>query len=181
MKLTVPIKLAPNEKKGLYAHSACPGDEQIVYDNQRHQTSLSNTHLDILPGLAHFSDIPFSPESQFLVWWGPPLRERRGFVRRWGYGVYWLHRNPDVHEPMPPLFRQMNGASSCPDTSVRRRACRTISQTITFSQCHRMVGMFPSAGQSSQYISSSEDHLHAKGHFSSVHWSQSRSQVQICF
>jgi hypothetical protein len=46
------------------AHAASRGDEQIVYDNQRHRVSLSDTHLDILPGLAHLSDVAFSPEGQ---------------------------------------------------------------------------------------------------------------------
>lgn len=107
MRLSSPIRLRPKETRGLYAHAACRGDEQIVYDNQRHRTSLTDMHLDILPGLAHLSDEPFSPNSQFVGWWGPPWRERREFVGRLSYGVRWLRWNPEVAEDMPPLFRQM--------------------------------------------------------------------------
>jgi len=107
MKLKTPIRLAPKETKGLYAHSACRGDEQIVYDNQRHHVSLSDMHLDILPGQAHLSDVPFSSHGQFQGWWGPPWRDRREFVGRLSYGIRWLRWNPNVHEQMPPLFRSL--------------------------------------------------------------------------
>jgi hypothetical protein len=147
MNLHTPIRVNPNSTVGLYVHSACLGDEQIVYANQRHKVrgrclvvfvgmravtleptaltynshtpayptqmrararslslSLShvythtNTHthththhartqvshsdmfLDILPGVAHLSDEPFSPTHNNWGGWGSPWRERREFV-----------------------------------------------------------------------------------------------------
>ena len=35
LKFTEPVKLRPGQSCGLYVHSALPGDEAIVYDNQR--------------------------------------------------------------------------------------------------------------------------------------------------
>lgn len=34
-----PIRLYPGEQCGFYVHSSLPGDEGIVYDNQRNQVS----------------------------------------------------------------------------------------------------------------------------------------------
>jgi hypothetical protein len=37
MHLHTPIRILPGSTKGVYVHSACLGDEQIVYANQRHK------------------------------------------------------------------------------------------------------------------------------------------------
>ena len=54
-----PIKLRPGEGVGLYVHSALPGDEAIVYDNQRSQVTYQDRCFKVLPGLAHLSNKPF--------------------------------------------------------------------------------------------------------------------------
>jgi hypothetical protein len=59
LKLHTPIQIKPGQTLGVYAHSACLGDEQVVYANQRHKISHSDMFLDILPGVAHLSDVPF--------------------------------------------------------------------------------------------------------------------------
>lgn len=40
--LDKPIRLKPGERCGLYIHSALPGDEALVYDNQRNQVMQPN-------------------------------------------------------------------------------------------------------------------------------------------
>ena len=39
LRLDKPIRLRPGERCGLYVHSALPGDEALVYDNQRNHVS----------------------------------------------------------------------------------------------------------------------------------------------
>jgi hypothetical protein len=46
----VPIKLAPHQCCGLYIHSKRPGDEAIVYDNQRSAYTHDDPFLCIRPG-----------------------------------------------------------------------------------------------------------------------------------
>lgn len=46
----VPIKLAPHQCCGLYIHSKRPGDEAIVYDNQRSAYTHDDHFLCIRPG-----------------------------------------------------------------------------------------------------------------------------------
>jgi hypothetical protein len=50
MQLDSTIRLKPGESCGLYVHSQTPGDDQIVYDNQRPDFSRSDRLLSILPG-----------------------------------------------------------------------------------------------------------------------------------
>jgi len=107
MQLHTPIRIKPGVTMGIYTHSACLGDEQIVYANQRHKISLSDMFLDILPGIAHLSHEPFSPTHQNWGGWGSPWRERREFVGRVSYGIRWLRWNLDTHNQLPPLLRKM--------------------------------------------------------------------------
>lgn len=45
-----PIKLGPNQSCGIYIHSRRPGDEAIVYDNQRTEYTYDDKFLRIRPG-----------------------------------------------------------------------------------------------------------------------------------
>eukprot|EP00294_Goniomonas_avonlea_P006733 CAMPEP_0114555550 /NCGR_PEP_ID=MMETSP0114-20121206/8811_1 /TAXON_ID=31324 /ORGANISM="Goniomonas sp, Strain m" /LENGTH=242 /DNA_ID=CAMNT_0001740687 /DNA_START=18 /DNA_END=746 /DNA_ORIENTATION=+ len=95
--LQVPVRLYPGTSIGLYVHSARPGDEAIVYDNQRLRRPVSgDMNLAILPGLAHLSSTPFSHHALWGAW-----RHRREFVGRLSYGVRWLMWNPEVHDLFP--------------------------------------------------------------------------------
>ena len=87
MYLQTPIRINPNTTMGIYVHSACLGDEQLVYANQRNKVSHSDMFLDILPGVAHLSDVPFSDMHSNWGGWGSPWRERREFVGRVSYGI----------------------------------------------------------------------------------------------
>lgn len=59
-------------------HSSLDGDEGIVYDNQRGETTHEDKFITIGPGLAHLSNVPFSP----IGFWGRAWRSRRQFVGR---------------------------------------------------------------------------------------------------
>ena len=51
MKLDTTIRLKPGETCGLYVHSQTPGDDQIVYDNQRSERPpRRDAMLSIMPG-----------------------------------------------------------------------------------------------------------------------------------
>lgn len=101
--LPVPLRLRPGESCGLYVHSAEPGDDAIVYDNQRSRTSsYQDRCLKLLPGMAHLSNRPFGDHG----FWGAPWRRNREFVGRVAYGVRWKMWNPDVHAHFPRGFRR---------------------------------------------------------------------------
>ena len=59
LKFTEPVKLRPGQSCGLYVHSALPGDEAIVYDNQRSRFTYQDRCFKVMPGLAHLSNKPF--------------------------------------------------------------------------------------------------------------------------
>ena len=67
LKLLNPIKIMSGETLGVYVHSTLPGDQSIVYDNQRqyyadavnHEACRDDGKLVILPGTAHLSNEPF--------------------------------------------------------------------------------------------------------------------------
>ena len=67
LKLLDPIKIMSGETLGVYVHSTLPGDQSIVYDNQRqyyadavnHEACRDDGKLVILPGTAHLSNEPF--------------------------------------------------------------------------------------------------------------------------
>jgi hypothetical protein len=102
MQLDEPVRIMPGSSRGFYVHSALPGDEAIVYDNQRHHESHKNLYMTITPGWAHLSNEAFSDTMQNGFWAGRPWREFREFVGRISYGVRWLLWNPDVHTQLPP-------------------------------------------------------------------------------
>jgi hypothetical protein len=51
MRFDHAIRLKPGESCGLYIHSKTPGDDQIVYDNQRTEKTRKDPMLSILPGI----------------------------------------------------------------------------------------------------------------------------------
>jgi hypothetical protein len=83
----------PGTSLGLYVHSKRHSDDAIVYDNQKSDITHENEYLQVLPGLAHLSIVPFSPQG---FGWGA-WRQRREFVGRISYGVRYLLWNPDTH------------------------------------------------------------------------------------
>ena len=52
LRFDTPIRLYPGEQCGLYVHSTLPGDEAIVYDDQRHTVTYQDDVFTVLPGLA---------------------------------------------------------------------------------------------------------------------------------
>jgi len=102
LKFNEPIKLRPGERRGMYVHSALPGDEAIVYDNQRAVVTYQDKTFKVLPGLAHLSNKPFGKRG----FWGRPWRMNREFVGRVQYGVRWKMWSPDNHLGFPLGFRR---------------------------------------------------------------------------
>eukprot|EP00442_Polarella_glacialis_P048144 CAMPEP_0115054810 /NCGR_PEP_ID=MMETSP0227-20121206/4301_1 /TAXON_ID=89957 /ORGANISM="Polarella glacialis, Strain CCMP 1383" /LENGTH=360 /DNA_ID=CAMNT_0002439327 /DNA_START=119 /DNA_END=1201 /DNA_ORIENTATION=- len=104
LDLQTPIRLMQGESCGLYVHSKLPGDDAIVYDNQRSAVTHEDQSFRVLPGLAHLSNRPFGTHGM----WGFPWRERREFVGRISYGVSYMLWNPvrEIHARYPPAFRQ---------------------------------------------------------------------------
>ena len=93
---TEPVKLRPGQGCGFYVHSALPGDEAIVYDNQRSSVTYQDRCFKVMPGLAHLSNKPFGKRG----FWGRPWRTNREFVGRVNYGALlmsntrWLRLQP---------------------------------------------------------------------------------------
>ena len=102
LKFTEPIQLRQGTSCALYVHSAGPGDDAVVYDNQRHSVSYTDRCIKLLPGMAHLSSRPFGRRGL----WGSPWRSRREFVGRVGYGVRWRMWQPEVHLQFPEGFRR---------------------------------------------------------------------------
>lgn len=98
------VRLEPKKKVGLYVHSKLPGDEAIVYDNQRGVYSHEDKYLRVHPGLAHLSNKPFGQRG---MWWGPPWRTRREFVGRVEFGICYKLWNPEVHQSFHSNFRKV--------------------------------------------------------------------------
>jgi hypothetical protein len=103
LELTQPIRLAPGESCGLYVHSKLPGDDAIVYDNQRERVTYEDKVFRVLPGMAHLSNRPFGRHGM----WGFPWRQQREFVGNISYGVGYVLWNPvrEVHIWFPEEFR----------------------------------------------------------------------------
>mmetsp|Transcript_4370 Transcript_4370/g.7974 ORF Transcript_4370/g.7974 Transcript_4370/m.7974 type:complete len:316 (-) Transcript_4370:33-980(-) len=101
-----PLKLHAGESIGIYVHSGLEGDMGLVYNNRRSRVTHEDPHMCILPGMAHISDVPFSPRG---YWGGGSWRWDREFVGRVTYGVKWMLWNPacKIHDRFPDTFKQM--------------------------------------------------------------------------
>lgn len=101
-----PVHLAPGGEVSLYVHSALPNDQGIVYDNQRAEVTHSDRFIQVLPGIAHLSNVPFDS----LGHWGwGAWRRRREFVGRLNYGVKYVLWNPEPNtfSLFPKHFQKM--------------------------------------------------------------------------
>ena len=101
LRLDAPLRLRPGERCGLYVHSALPGDEAVVYDNQRRAVTYEDRVFKVYPGFAHLSNRPFGKRG----FWGRPWRSHREFVGRMSYGVRWKMWQPAAHLAFPLGFR----------------------------------------------------------------------------
>ncbi|CAD7948364.1 unnamed protein product [Amoebophrya sp. A120] len=81
--------------------------DSIVYNNQRHQVTMENMHIRVLPGMAHTSVTPFSQNG---FWgYGNAWRPHREFVGKIQYGIRYLLWNPiaATHKKFPRAFRRL--------------------------------------------------------------------------
>ena len=103
LRLSQPVRLRLGERCGLYVHSALPGDEGIVYDDQHQRLTYEDPTFKVFPGRAHLSSSPFSRRG---MWPGSSWRTEREFVGQLRYGVRWRMWTPQVHADFPPPFRR---------------------------------------------------------------------------
>ena len=106
-----PIVLYPGQTKAIYIHSSLPGDEAIVYDNQRRRQSSANSttttdlFAKVLTGRAHVSNEVFGSTP---IWgWGNPWRDAREFVGRLEYGAVYQLWNPQTRMLFGNNFQTM--------------------------------------------------------------------------
>jgi len=113
LKLDPPVRIEVGQTAALYVHSALDGDQSIVYDKHRGRRVLyapegapqggGQPALEISPGLAHLSPVPFGGRAP---WGSIPWRRSREFVGRVSYGVRWLCWNPTAHGRFPAPFQE---------------------------------------------------------------------------
>jgi hypothetical protein len=103
LKLTKPIRLNAGDTIGLYVHSTMPGDQAIVYDNQRGDVTHDDIFMRVTPGMAHISNVPFSRNGM----WGWGWRPNREFVGKVSYGVRYKLWTPTLKSAsaFPKCFR----------------------------------------------------------------------------
>jgi len=102
-----PVTLEPGQVKAFYIHSSLRSDESIVYDNERGIFSHQDKGeiLQILPGRAHLSDIPFG---NINLWgWQGAWRLHREFVGRISFGAVYKLWNPQEHKKFGSKFQNL--------------------------------------------------------------------------
>jgi len=135
LKLDESIRLRPGERCGLYVHSGLPGDEGLVYDNQRQHVTYQDRVLKVYPGYAHLSNRPFGARG----FWGRPWRSNREFVGRMEYGVRWKMWQPnDVHRSFPVGFQKT--AMTMIMASRRTESLMYLLQVIQTGLCRLSAG-----------------------------------------
>lgn len=102
LALAEPVLIPRGRSVGMYVHSTRPGDESLVYDNQRARHTHVDQFIRVGPGLAHLSSTPFSGSHPWGAW-----RERRQFVGRVSYGAVFQLWNPEAHKDFPPAFKDL--------------------------------------------------------------------------
>jgi hypothetical protein len=100
---TTPIHLQAGDSIGLYVHSTQPGDQAIVYDNQRGDVTHDDVFMRVTPGMAHISNVPFSRNG----FWGWGWRPNREFVGKLTYGIRYKLWHPTLTtaSSFPQCFR----------------------------------------------------------------------------
>jgi hypothetical protein len=105
LEFNTPLCVPAGQRVGLYVHSTRPDDKAIVYDNQRGKITMQDRFMQVEPGLAHVSNVPFQTTNHWADWAWRPQRE---FVGRVAYGVRYILWQPSstVHCSFPRSFRQ---------------------------------------------------------------------------
>ena len=111
VELDAPIRLGPGERCGIYVHSELPGDEGLVYDNQKSSITYTDRFVKLLPGMAHLSNRPFGRHGM----WGGAWRGNREFSGKITYGVKYMLWSPfsSSHVKFPRQFNEMARTLVC--------------------------------------------------------------------
>lgn len=107
IKLEHAIRIERGHSAAVYIHSGLPGDEALVYANQRGRTSHEDPYMKILPGMADLLSRPFSNQSPWGGGWGRGWRANREFVGRITYGIKYILWNPPTHRLFTPEFKRL--------------------------------------------------------------------------
>ena len=103
LKFEARVTLDPCDVRGVYVHSTLPGDEAIVYDNQKDSCTHRDNFITIHPGYAHVCNKAFG---QSTLWgYGSPWRDRREFVGRIKYGVVYKLWHPEFFHDFGDNFQ----------------------------------------------------------------------------
>ena len=81
----------------------CDPRPPFRYDNQRSRVTYEDKCMQILPGLAHISHIPFAYQHP----WGSAWRRCRQFVGRVDYSITHMLWTPSKHRNFPPEFKRL--------------------------------------------------------------------------
>eukprot|EP00659_Diplonema_papillatum_P018724 gene18724-28902_t len=104
LEFKTPVKLTRGDRCGVYVHSRLPGDQAVVYDDQRGHITHRDTYLNILPGMAHLNPMPFV---NLAPWGSGGWRRDRQLAGSVVYGVRFSLWTPDSHAEFPPDFRRL--------------------------------------------------------------------------
>ena len=105
LKFDSRVELRPREIRGIYVHSTLPGDEAIVYDNQKSQYTHRDNFITVHPGYAHVCNKAFGATT--LWGYGSPWRDRREFVGTIKYGVVYKLWHPEYFHEFGKKFQTM--------------------------------------------------------------------------
>ena len=111
LRLAAPVRVTSGSRARVYVHSAREfsaggrAPDSVVYASRTANVTDEDATIQILPGVAHTSSVPFSDRG---FWPGPAWRPHRAFVGKLEYDVRWLCWNPDAsHRRFPRTFRRM--------------------------------------------------------------------------
>lgn len=105
VELVEPIRITPGSSVGVYIHSTLPGDQALVYSEQRGRITLEDRILQILPGVAHVSNRPFHPVGPWGGW--SSWRQDREFCGKMTYGVKYKLWSPECNRTFPASFQEL--------------------------------------------------------------------------
>lgn len=123
VKLTFaePLIIPRGQQIGMYVHSSQPGDEAIVYDNQRGSGVKKDKFMSLGPGLAHLCDEPFFPYHPWGAWYTPSPHPPTPLIPN----------PPPVSTPGPLPLASLS--PSIPELPVRNAKCTRLTPCASCS------------------------------------------------
>ena len=118
LRLPTPLRLRPGQRCGLYVHSALPGDEGIVYDNQRKAVRQPRIHVHNKPASPSYHSGALAPHALQDLFRLP------------------FFLTPSLSPPARGMRRaRVDNPRNHPTTELSRHAC-THTHTHTYTHTH---------------------------------------------